>query len=69
MMLIGMTPLSGIDVGIDRGGPVSWELRQRRGPFPYTGTLESVTYRPGQRVSYDPAVLVEATLRDEEFYD
>jgi len=22
-----------------------------------------------QRVSYDPAVLVEATLRDEEFYD
>ena len=45
--LTGYIPFEGIDVGIDRRSPVSWELYQRRGPFPFTGTLRSVTYVPG----------------------
>ena len=40
-------PFEGIDVGIDRRSPVSWELYQRRGPFPYTGALTAVTITPG----------------------
>jgi arylsulfatase A-like enzyme len=40
-------PFEGIDVGIDRRSPVSWDLYERYGPFPYTGTLRTVTYRPG----------------------
>ena len=47
-MLFGMAPFEGIDVGIDRRSPVSWAIYERFGPFPYTGTLESVTYTPGE---------------------
>jgi len=46
-MLFGMAPFEGIDVGIDRRSPVSWEIYQRHGPFPYTGALRSVRYEPG----------------------
>jgi arylsulfatase len=49
-VLFPMAPFEGIDVGIDRRSPVSWALFERRGPFPYTGTLHAVTYTPG-----DPA--------------
>jgi arylsulfatase len=49
-MLTGMAPFEGIDVGADRRSPVSWEIRQRYGTFPYTGALTAVTYTPG-----DPA--------------
>ena len=38
-MLFGIAPFEGIDVGIDRRSPVSWEIYERFGPFPYTGTL------------------------------
>jgi len=41
-------PWSGIDVGIDRRGPVSWELRERRGPFPFNGNLRWVRYDAGE---------------------
>lgn len=47
-MLSAMCPFEGIDVGIDRRSPVSWELYERHGAFPYTGTLCSVTYTPGE---------------------
>jgi arylsulfatase A-like enzyme len=40
-------PFEGIDVGIDRRSPVSWDLYQRRGPFPFTGPLRSVRYELG----------------------
>ena len=41
-------PFEGIDVGIDRrSSPVSWDIYQRHGPFPYTNTIQSVTYTPG----------------------
>jgi arylsulfatase len=32
----------GFDIGIDRRGPVSWDLMERRGAFRYTGTIREV---------------------------
>ena len=46
-LLFGMAPFEGIDVGICRRSPVSWELYERFGPFRYTGDLRSATYTPG----------------------
>jgi hypothetical protein len=43
----GYFPYEGIDVGVDRRSPVSWALYERHGSFPFTGTIRSVTYRPG----------------------
>ena len=47
-LLTSMAPFEGIDVGIDRRSPVSWEVYERHGCFPWTGTLHSVTYTPGE---------------------
>jgi arylsulfatase len=49
-MPMGMAMFQGIDVGADRGSPVSWARFDAEGTFPYTGTLHSVTWTPG-----DPA--------------
>ncbi|MCP4223210.1 MAG: hypothetical protein GY773_07715 [Actinomycetia bacterium] len=46
--LFAMAPFEGIDVGIDRRSPVSWDLYERHGPFPYSGTIAAVTYIPGE---------------------
>lgn len=46
-LLYPMAPFEGIDVGIDRRSPVSWDLRQRRGTFAFSGALVAVTYTPG----------------------
>jgi arylsulfatase len=46
-MLIGQALFQGIDVGIDRRSPVSWERFSSDGTFAFTGKLRSVTYRPG----------------------
>ncbi len=46
--LYAMAPFEGIDVGIDRRSPVSWELYERHGTFAYTGTIHAVTYTPGE---------------------
>ncbi len=43
----GFLPFEGIDVGVDRRSPVSWELYQRHGCFRFTGALHAVTYEPG----------------------
>ena len=48
VMLGAMAPFEGINVGIDRRSPVSWDLAQTHGPFPFTGTLRAVTYTPGE---------------------
>lgn len=48
--LVAVAPYQGIDVGIDRRSPVSWELRARRGTFAYRGVLHRVTYTPGPRI-------------------
>ncbi len=47
----GMAPLQGIDVGRSRRSPVSWTRHVHHGAFPYSGTLRSVTYRPGPLVA------------------
>ena len=62
-MLFGMAPFQGIDVGIDRRSPVSWEIYQAHGPFPYTGSLTAVTYTPGEPAPDAPVHLMDM-LRD-----
>lgn len=39
--------LEGLDVGIDRRGPVSWRVYEKYGAFPYTSTIQYVTVAPG----------------------
>ncbi len=58
-MLMAMAPFEGIDVGIDRRSPVSWDLYERHGPFPFTGRLRSVTYRPGAPAPEHPTAVLE----------
>lgn len=53
-----MAPFEGIDVGIDRRSPVSWDLYQRYGPFPFTGTLEWVRYEPGESSPDAPSTML-----------
>jgi arylsulfatase len=48
VMLGAMAPFEGIDVGVDRRSPVSWELYERKGVFPWSGRLHAVTYTPGE---------------------
>ncbi len=45
--LFAMAPFEGIDVGIDRRSPVSWDVFERRGPFAFSGTIRQVRYTPG----------------------
>ena len=39
----------GLDVGLDRRGPVHWDLYERHGAFPYTGEIIDVVITPGRR--------------------
>ncbi|QCQ93587.1 arylsulfatase [Rhodococcus sp. SGAir0479] len=64
VQLIGMAPWTGISVGLDARGPVSWDLRRRRGVFRYRGDLRAVTYHPGAVRS--PAAVVTAAEREYE---
>ncbi|MFT4123215.1 MAG: arylsulfatase [Microbacteriaceae bacterium] len=68
-MLIGMAPFSGIDVGVGRGGPVSWRVHERYGSFRYRGRLHAVTYEPGEHADYDPALVFEAQRDAALFFD
>ncbi|WP_239377381.1 arylsulfatase [Frankia sp. Cj5] len=61
--LIGMAPLQGISVGVDRKSPVSWPVYERHRTFRYTGALRSVTYTPGPPAPYDPETVIR-TLRE-----
>lgn len=47
MQIQGFLPYEGIDIGLDRRSPVSWELFSRRGSFPYSGKIRWVRYDPG----------------------
>jgi arylsulfatase len=57
-MLFGIAPFEGISVGIDPRSPVSWDLYERAGPFPYSGCLAAVTYTPGEHAPDAPVHLV-----------
>ena len=39
----------GLDIGLDRRCPVSWQLYERHRSFRFTGTIEDVTIEPGER--------------------
>ena len=54
--LFPMAPFEGIDVGIDRRSPVSWDLYQQHGPYPYPGPSRGrvPARRPGARRSGEP---------------
>ncbi|MGW0249167.1 arylsulfatase [Nocardia goodfellowii] len=65
VQLVGMAPWTGISIGVDARGPVSWNLRKRRGPFRYTGDLRAVTYTPGP-IQVRQAT-IEAVEREAEF--
>ncbi len=54
-----LAPFEGIDIGIDRRSPVSWELYERHGPFPYSGRLTSVTYEPGAMAPDAPILSID----------
>lgn len=68
-MLVGMAPFSGIDVGLNRNGPVHWGIHQRHGSFPYRGDLRSATWYPGEVASYDPDQVAAAERETALFYD
>ncbi|MEP7207020.1 MAG: arylsulfatase [Casimicrobiaceae bacterium] len=48
MVLYGV--LEGLDIGLDRRGPVLWELYEKHGAFGYPGTVHDLTIEPGKRV-------------------
>ena len=58
-MLFGMAPFEGIDVGIDRRSPVSWEIYERFGPFAYTGALHYVRFVPGDLAPDAPDSMID----------
>ncbi|MBC9868305.1 MAG: sulfatase-like hydrolase/transferase, partial [Opitutae bacterium] len=39
----------GLDVGLDRRGPVWWALYERHGAFPFTGEIQDLQVVPGKR--------------------
>lgn len=41
----------GLDVGLDRRGPVLWDLYDRHGSFAYGGAIEHVMIEPGARLA------------------
>jgi arylsulfatase len=48
MVLYGV--LEGLDIGLDRRGPVLWDLYDQHGAFGYQGRIRDVTIEPGERV-------------------
>lgn len=69
MIMTGMAPFTGIDVGIDRRGPVSWKMHERHGAFPFTGRLHHVRYFPGPHADYDRSALLRAQHQAEKVFD
>ena len=58
----GWLPYEGIDVGIDRRSPVSWDLYELHGPYPFTGRLGAVSFVPGDFAPDAGPVLVEQAM-------
>lgn len=52
-MMVGLAPFTGIDVGIDRGGPVSWPMHEKHRAFKFTGKLHHVTFVPGELADFN----------------
>ena len=58
-LLYGIAPLEGIDIGIDRRSPVSWEIYERFGAFPWTGTLHRLAIEPGELAPDSPVSMLD----------
>jgi len=58
-MLIGEAPFQGIAVGRDPRSPVLWDIHERYRSFPYSASIGSVTYTPGDLAPYDPELAME----------
>lgn len=56
---VAMAPFEGITVGRDPRSPVDWDVSERHGSFPWTGRLESVTYRPGPFAADSPESMID----------
>lgn len=67
--LVGMAPFTGISAGIDRGGPVDWDLHSRHGSFGYTGDLSWVRYVPEDKAEYNHEQLVAIERAVERRYE
>lgn len=52
-------PFDGIDVGLCRRSPVSWDLFERCGTFEFSGSLSAVTYERGEPSADAPEFRVE----------
>ncbi|WP_159149680.1 sulfatase-like hydrolase/transferase, partial [Dietzia lutea] len=50
LAISGWLPFQGLDVGRNRRSPVSWDVYERHGAFPFTGTLGWVRWVPGEEV-------------------
>jgi arylsulfatase A-like enzyme len=57
--LFPIAPFEGIDVGLDRRSPVSWDLALAEGTFAYTGLLHNVRYTPGADGPMMPTKFIE----------
>lgn len=44
----------GLDIGLDRRCPVSWEIYQKHRVFRFTGSIQDVTIEPGERPGSAP---------------
>ncbi len=68
-MLTAMAPFEGIDVGVDRRSPVFWSIYERHGVFPWTGSLHSVTYTPGNFAPDAGSRWLDVLRANAEHYD
>jgi arylsulfatase A-like enzyme len=57
-MLFGIAPFEGVDVGICRRSPVSWNLYERFGAFRWSGSLTRLTIEPGAPAPDSPNDMV-----------
>jgi arylsulfatase A-like enzyme len=67
--LVGMAPFTGISVGVDRGGPVDWELHRRAGSHRFTGVLHAVRYAPGPLSPEAPSERARVWAEGVRIYD
>lgn len=61
--LASFLPYEGIDIGCDRRSPVSWRLYEKYNTFPFSGTINDVTYIPGEFAPDAGPVAIENAYR------
>ena len=69
LQLVGMSPFTGISVGVDRGSPVDWDRYERHRSFPFAGRLRHVDYVPGEKAAENPEVIVQIERQIARIYE